>query len=149
MPIAGRERDEQRRDRFGQRGLNPCALRDQHLRDTRQLRRRRRAFGTEYQKVNLTADLRGGRDGAARGLGDGRPAAVGENQDGHLQITFASLRSFATSSCTEPTFTPAWRFGGSSTFSTVRRGVTSTPRSAGLTVSIGFLRAFMMFGSDA
>ena len=56
---------------------------------------------------------------------------------------------WSTSSATEATFLPAWRFGGSATFSMVRRGAGSTPRSAGLMVSIGFLRAFMMFGSEA
>ena len=65
------------------------------------------------------------------------------------QITFASVFSLATSSATEPTFTPALRFGGSATFSVVRRGAGSTPRSAGLMLSIGFLRAFMIFGSEA
>ena len=65
------------------------------------------------------------------------------------EITLASLRSFSTSSCTEPTFLPAWRLAGSFTLTTVSRGAGSTPRSAGFTVSIGFLRAFMMLGSEA
>ena len=42
---------------------------------------------------------------------------------------------------------PAERFGGSATFSVFRRGVTSTPRSAGLNVSSVFFFAFMMLGS--
>ena len=57
--------------------------------------------------------------------------------------------ALSTSSCTEPTFLPAWRFAGSVTLSVVRRGVGSTPRSAGFMLSIGFLRAFMMLGSEA
>ena len=36
---------------------------------------------------------------------------------------------------------------GSATFSVLRRGVTSTPRSAGFSVSSGFFFAFMMLGS--
>jgi hypothetical protein len=32
---------------------------------------------------------------------------IKKNKSGHNQITFASLRSFSTSSPTEPTFTPA------------------------------------------
>ena len=48
------------------------------------------------------------------------PVWSARTRTGHAQITFASLRSLSTSSATEPTFLPAWRFGGSSTFSTVR-----------------------------
>ncbi len=61
--------------------------------------------------------------------------------------TLASVFSFSTSVFTSATFTPAERFGGSTTFSVFRRGVTSTPRSSGLSVSSGFFFAFMMFGS--
>jgi hypothetical protein len=104
------------------------------------------ASAAQHQHMDIAADLRGGGHGAAGRLADGAFAAVGENEDSHAQITFASLRSLSTSSATEAALRPAWRFGGSSTFSTVRRGVTSTPRSAGFSVSIGFLRAFLMFG---
>ena len=38
---------------------------------------------------------------------------------------------------------------GSSVFSTLRRGVTSTPKSAGVFSSSGFFLAFMMLGSEA
>ena len=55
----------------------------------------------------------------------------------------------STSSATEPTLIPAERFGGSTTFSVVSRGVTSTPRSSGFSVSTGFFFAFMMLGSEA
>jgi len=44
---------------------------------------------------------------------------------------------------------PAERLAGSTTFSVVRRGVTSTPKSAGVFCAIGFDFAFMMFGSEA
>ena len=52
-----------------------------------------------------------------------------------IQITFASFFSLATSVATSGTLMPAPRLGGSLTFSVLRRGVTSTPRSAGLTTS--------------
>jgi hypothetical protein len=61
----------------------------------------------------------------------------------------ASVFSFSTSVFTSGTFTPAARFGGSTTLSTFRRGVTSTPRSPGVTMSSGFFFAFMMLGSVA
>ncbi len=38
---------------------------------------------------------------------------LGDEKDGHHQITPASSLSFCTSSLTDFTFTPAWRFGGS------------------------------------
>ena len=49
-----------------------------------------------------------------------------QDQDRH-QITPASVFSFAISSSTEPTFTPALRVAGSTVFSTFSRGATSTP----------------------
>jgi hypothetical protein len=44
-----------------------------------------------------------------------------------LGITPASSLSLAISSSTEPTFTPALRPAGSTVFTTLSRGVTSTP----------------------
>ncbi len=64
-------------------------------------------------------------------------------------ITFASLRSFATSSFTSATLPPPWRFGGSATLSVARRGATSTPSASGFITSSGFFFAFMMLGSVA
>src|SRR6476659_6569504 len=124
-------------------------VRMQHLGDAGDLRGGlRHGLRAEHQRMHLAELLRGGHRAAGR-LRDRRAVVVDENENGHLQITFASLRSLSTSSATEATFLPAWRFGGSSTFSTVSRGVTSTPRSAGLTFSIGFFRAFMMLGREA
>lgn len=74
---------------------------------------------------------------------------VEKNKSGHDQITFASLRSFSTSSATESSLMPALRSVGSATLTTVRRGVMSTPRSAACRVSSGFFLAFMMLGSEA
>ena len=135
-------------------GLNRrigVAGRDQHGLDAGDGGRRGgglvRAAGHQQQVDRTQRAHRG--DGAARRRGDGFAVMVGNDEDGHVQITFASPRSFSTSSLTEPTFTPALRVAGSSTLMTVRRGVGSTPRSAGVTFSIIFLRAFMMLGSEA
>ena len=73
---------------------------------------------------------------------------ISNQQNGH-QITPASSLSFAISSSTEPTLTPALRPAGSTVFTMFRRGVTSTPKSAGVFSAIGLALAFMMFGSDA
>ena len=51
---------------------------------------------------------------------------VCQKKNGH-QITPASSLSFAISSATEATLTPALRPTGSTVFRTARRGVTSTP----------------------
>src|ERR1700679_3324943 len=92
---------------------------------------------------------RGGSNRTARRLLDTGVVGFEENEARHGQITFASVRSLLTSSATDLTFWPALRFGGSDTLITVKRGVTSTPRSAGFMLAIGFFRAFMMFGSEA
>ena len=78
----------------------------------------------------------------------GAVLVVCENKDAH-QITFASFFSLSTSSATFSTFTPALRSAGSVTFNTLRRGVTSTPSSSGVILSIGFFFAFMMLGREA
>src|SRR5207248_8062922 len=72
----------------------------------------------------------------------------GDDQSSH-QITRASVFSLSTSSATEPTLWPPWRFAGSSTLSTVRRGVTLTPSASGVVVAIGFFFALMILGSEA
>ena len=72
----------------------------------------------------------------------------GDDQSSH-QITRASVFSLSTSSATEPTLWPPWRFAGSSTLSTTRRGVTSTPSASGVVVAIGFFFALMILGSEA
>ena len=124
----------------------------QHLGDARQLRRSGGGGGVQvgagHQHVHLAQLLRRG-DRAARRLLHAGIVEFEQNKRRHRQITFASVLSFCTSSATEPTFTPALRFGGSLTFSVVSRGAGSTPRSAGFIVAIGFLRAFMMLGSEA
>ena len=100
------------------------------------------------QDVDVAADLGGCRHGVqGRGL-DLRIVVLGDDEVAH-QMTFASFRSLSTSSATDSTLTPPARLGGSVTFKVTRRGPTSTPRSAGDMVSIGFFFAFMMLGSEA
>ncbi|AEM42400.1 hypothetical protein KVU_2561 [Ketogulonicigenium vulgare WSH-001] len=70
----------------------------------------------------------------------------GQNQNSH-QITPAAF-SFATSSSTEATISPAARAAGSRVSNTLRRGVRSTPRVAASTASIGFFLAFIILGSE-
>src|SRR6185503_3268569 len=101
-----------------------------------------------HQRMHLTQGA-SRRDRRAGRLLDAGRVEFEQDENGHDQITFASVLSLLTSSATEPTFWPAFRFAGSSTRTTVRRGVGSTPRSAGFLLSIVFLRAFMMFGSEA
>jgi hypothetical protein len=50
-----------------------------------------------------------------------------QKKGSHRQITPASSRSFCTSSATDLTLTPDLRPGGSTVFSTLSRGATSTP----------------------
>jgi len=106
------------------------------------------AAATGDQHMDFTTQCLRGRDGVMR-CGLQFVVAVLSNYQSAHQITFASLRSLSTSSATEPTLMPALRSGGGSTFNTRMRGATSTPRSAGVSVSSCFFFAFMMFGSDA
>ena len=148
MRIGRCQRHQQGGHRLGQQVVEHRRIGHQHARHAGQLRRRRRGGGhavAGHQHMHLAQLLRR-RHGRAGGLLDGGAVVIEEHQHRHGQITFASVRSFATSSATEATFLPAWRFGGSTTCSTVSRGAGSTPSSAGVSVAIGFLRAFMMLG---
>ena len=141
---------DQRRERFRKCMLVHRGIGHVHLGHPGQLGRCGRGLAdvqADDQRMDL-AELGGRGHRAARRLLDLAVLVVEQDERGH-QITFASVLSFATSSATEPTLTPACRFGGSLTLMVLSRGAGSTPRSAGLMVSIGFLRAFMMFGSDA
>ena len=126
-------------------------VRDQHFRHAGQFRRGRRCAGkvdAGDQHMDLT-EGRGGGDRTAGGLLDAAIVEFEKNETRHGQITFASVLSLLTNSATDLTFWPALRFGGSLTLIKVKRGVTSTPRSAGFMLAIGFFRAFMIFGSEA
>jgi hypothetical protein len=124
---------------------------DQHLGGAVQLRRGLGGGGDAFagdQHVDLAEALHGGQrlgGGVEREI---RAVELRDQKNGH-QITPASSFSFATSSSTLATRTPALRAGGSTTDSTVSRGATSTPKSAAVFMSIGFFLAFMMLGSEA
>ena len=101
------------------------------------------------EDVDVATELRGGGDGVEGGGLEAGVVVFGNDENGHDQITLASFLSLLTSSATSATRMPAERLAGSATLRVVRRGATSTPRSAGLTVSSGFFLAFMMLGSVA
>ncbi len=109
--------------------------------------------GAGHQHVYVAAALGCGGHGVERGALDRLIVVFSNDECSHVispprsQITLASFFSFCTSVATSGTITPALRLGGSTTFRVDRRGLTSTPRSSGLTVSSGFFFAFMMFGS--
>ncbi len=105
------------------------AIGEQDLRHTlkrRRLGRRRVAALPGDQHMDLAEALHGLQRLGQR-IGAKMPVAdIGKKKNSH-QITPASSFSFAISSSTEPTFTPALRPAGSTVLTTVRRGVTSTP----------------------
>src|SRR5690606_17954894 len=108
--------------------------------------------GARDQHGDVGAQLRSRRDGAqCRGVEVGI-VVFGDDQCSHVvtpvdsQMTFDSFFSLATSAATSATLTPAARTGGSATLRVLSRGVTSTPRSAGVTTSSCFFFAFMMLG---
>ena len=101
------------------------------------------------EHVHVAAHLRGGGDGVGGAGLQLRVVVLGNDEGGHLRSPSLRILSFATSSATSFTMTPPLRLGGSTTFRVFRRGATSTPRSAGLSVSSGFFFAFMMLGSVA
>ena len=104
------------------------------------------AAGTGDQHVHVAAQRLGG----AHGLGDGGAerlvVVVGEKKDRHDSAPTSF--SLAMSSAALATLTPALRPGGSTVLSTLSRGATSTPKSAGFLTSSGFFFAFMMLGSE-
>jgi len=118
-----------------------------HAGDARGALRGLRGVVAGHQHVHLASELRGGRHGGVgRALEQG-VFVFGNDEDAHDQITFASFFSLATSAATSGTITPAPRLAGSTTFSVLMRGATSTPSASGFTVSSGFFFAFMMLGS--
>src|SRR5690606_2186120 len=100
------------------------------------------------------SDLPGGFESVQGGLLERLVQMLGDEKNvGHgslsFQITLASLRSFSTSVATSGTLMPAFRSGGDESLRIFTLGVTSTPRSAGVSSSTGFFFAFMIPGSDA
>ncbi|CAG4904920.1 hypothetical protein R69919_03226 [Paraburkholderia gardini] len=156
--IVLRDVQHRRCDVFRQARFELRRVGQQHLAHARDLRCRvRRALRVvaRHQHVNITADLLCRSDRVQRRRLDRCAVVLCYYQIRHFvrllrvrdQSTLASVFSFSTSVFTSATLTPALRFGGSTTFSVFRRGVTSTPRSSGLSVSSGFFFAFMMLGS--
>src|SRR5258708_22914721 len=96
-----------------------------------------------------------------RSLGERSPLMLRENQNvthfnslrvrdrSSRQITLASVWRTATSSCTDATLRPAWRFGGAAIVFILSLGTRSTPRLSAAISFSSFLRAFMIPGSDA
>src|SRR5262245_28451967 len=97
------------------------------------------------QHMDVAAKLLRRGDGVECRLLDRLVVVLGDDENAH--ITFASLRSLSTSAFTSATFIPALRFDGSTTFTVLSLGATSTPRPSGLRFSSVFFFAFMMFGS--
>ena len=117
----------QRRDVLGERMGIGRIVGDMHLADASDLRRRLRdaidALAGDEQ-MHLT-QLRCGGHRRQRGILDGLTVVFDPDERLHLAIPMAC--SLVTSSSTSATLIPAWRLPGSTTFSVVMRGVTSTP----------------------
>jgi hypothetical protein len=128
MVIFIREADDQRGGGFGQAVAEAGIFGDQHARHAVDPGRRLACGcgrGTGGQNGDVTQ-----RPGGGDGLGGGvqRQLAIvhfGKEKNSHY--TAPACLSFATSSSTEPTISPALRVGGSSVRSTSSRGATSTP----------------------
>src|SRR5690606_23525768 len=103
---------------------------------------------TGDQNIDIATDSLG-RGNHIEGSGVEAAVVVLCNYENAHQITFASFLSLSTSSATSATLIPALRSAGGSTLSNLVRGATSTPRSAGVVVSMGFFLAFMILGREA
>jgi len=146
------EFDDERRDILGEPVFVGVVVGEQHLSRSGDLGGglgNGAAILAGHQNVDLAGgDFDSGRD-RVEGRRLQRPVVMfGDDQSSH-QITRASVFSLSTSSATEATLWPPWRFAGSSTLSTVRRGVTSTPSASGVVGAIGFFFALMILGSEA
>src|ERR1700731_4969546 len=146
------ELDDQRRHILGGPVFAGGIVGEQHLSHARDLGGGL-GDGAAILAGHQNVDLKGGDFACGRNRVEGRGlqrrvVVFGDDQSSH-QITRASVFSLSTSSATEPTLCPPWRFAGSSTLSTTRRGVASTPSASGVVVAIGFFFAFMMLGSEA
>ena len=159
MAVIGREIDQKRRQILGQMMSVGRVIDVDRLGDPGDLRSGLCDSGAILagdQQMNFTIEFGGefsGEFGGNRHRMEGggieiRIVVIDEHQNGH-QRTPASSRSLASSSPASATMIPAWRLAGSTTLSTVSRGVTSTPSSSGVLMSMGFFFAFMMLGSDA
>ena len=112
--VVGHQRGGNRRDVFGQLMLEVRAVGDMDLADAGDLAGgigHRANARSGHQQMDFAQLRRGGHRGQGRVL-DLLAVMLDQNQSLHLATP--SAFSFATSSSTEPTFTPALRLAGSS-----------------------------------
>ncbi|MPM70714.1 hypothetical protein SDC9_117672 [bioreactor metagenome] len=122
MADAARERDDEIGERLGEPMRIGRVIGDQHLRHAVKRREGGRIDARAGHQHRHRAELLRRRQRLRRRV----EAAHFRNQKNRHQITPASL-SLPISSSTEPTLMPAERPAGSAVFTTVSRGVTSTP----------------------
>ncbi len=125
--MIGHQRGGDRRDVLGQLMLEMRGVGDMDLARARDLGG---GFGNTADARSSNeqmdfAQLRGGGDGCEGGVFDG--AAIMFDEDERLHLATPIALSLSTSSSTDATLIPAWRLGGSTTFSVSSRGATSTP----------------------
>ena len=129
MAVAAGQTLDQIRQRLGQAAPIGGIIRRQHLGHAGKLRGLCGGGGNTFtgdQQMHFTQRFCG-RQRFCRAVRAQRAAGHFGNQKNGHQITPASSLSFAISSATLATLTPALRPCGSTVLTTVRRGVTSTP----------------------
>ena len=159
--IAFRQFRHHRGDRFGELVIEIGGIRDEDLGHALDLGggfTGRTATAADDGDMDVAAGRFRGCNGIKRVRQNFRAVVFCDDKIAHVlrspqigagQMTLASFFSLSTSSATDDTLIPALRGGGSTTFSVLRRGAVSTPRSDAAIVSIGFFFAFMIFGSEA
>src|SRR5262249_45246052 len=127
--VIGHHRNDERLHGLGEGVGEGFAFGMQHLANAREFRGGvggglRIVAGDEH--VDVAAIGLGGGDRLGGGVVERGVGGFGENEDGHDQMAPTDL-SLAIRASTSATFSPASRFFGSATFTTVRRGAMSTP----------------------
>ncbi len=143
------KRDQQGRHRFGELVVEHLGIGMEHARYAIEARRGTgdlEAIPPRDQDVDRVPERLRAAQCPGRRLEQCPAIVLGKEKRRH--ITLASFRSNPTNSVTEATLTPAAREGGSLAVTTVSRGVSSTPSSAGVVSAMGFFLAIMMFGKD-
>ena len=121
--VAAHQADDQRRHLLGQLVAELRRIGEQHLGGAVELGGGLGdglAVGAGHQHVHVLAERLGGGHGLGGGGAERLVVVVGDEKDGHDSAP-ASL-SLAISSAALATLTPALRPGGSTVFSTLRRG---------------------------
>src|SRR5260221_4952543 len=151
VAVVADQLDDQRRHILGEKVGIGGIVDGEHLGDARDLGRGvggGAAILSGDQNMDVAANRRRGGHHVERCRLERGMVVFGEKENSH-QMTRASFLSLSTSSATEATLRPPWRFTGSSTLSVTRRGATVTATASGVSCSIGFFFAFMMLGSEA